>query len=853
MPNSLENIGGYAFFECEKLPIPPLPSSLIIIGDCAFGYMGTPYSESQDLIIPDLVTSIGAAAFYGRKLKSIILGHSLENIGENAFYGIGNKLDEIRIPRSVTSIGACAFFSNSNNYPSRVIVENEIPFNITGDSFRTGTGAACKTLYVPIGSKAAYEAANNWQICFKEIIEMANITFADANVKALCIAANWDTDGDGELTEIEAAAVTSLGEVFKGNTQITSFDELQYFTGLTEISEKAFENCTSLTSVKLPSTVTIIEPAAFMNCRQLESIDFNGCKAIIKYDAFANCINLVNVTLPSGTYLEGHNFFWSCTSLKSFVMEPSDNLPDAWPGGTFDLCTNLETAVVYGKVLRGPNNFHKCTSLQTVTYLDSTPGTTYNQNFGEAAPGIQFIIPEGSAETFLRQGYVNLSDKGALPIAREEFEDEVARIEVMATAAGSNTTALSLAISEARTIVNNATDYPTVFAQIAAVKEAAREYLTTAALKDEVDVTAAYVTNPDITRFDIGWQLTSGWITAGYQTASYTNGNVSIDHFDEMWKGLGDGALPDGKISQTISQLPAGLYRLEADIIATNQNDANDEVAGISLFAGSKNTGVFTENGKPQHFCVEFNNSATQNLEIGINIANTTANWVAADNFRLYYLGHIEFADANVKALCVANWDTSGDGELSETEAAAVTSLGEVFKGNTQITSFNELQYFTGLTAIDANAFNQCSQLESVVLPEGLQTIGEHAFRESGLNSISFPSTLTEVGECAFRDARNLTTIDISGCSANFEYECFMGCTSLQELYIPKTVQFKNSDNSWTWNAFGWCSSLKRVVFEAFDEGQQWSTTSLFSHCMFRSFLMISNIMLISCLGSIIL
>ena len=32
----------------------------------------------------------------------------------------------------------------------------------------------------------------------------------------------------------------------------------------------------------------------------------------------------------------------------------------------------------------------------------------------------------------------------------------------------------------------------------------------------------------------------------------------------------------------------------------------------------------------------------------------------------------IEFADAGVKALCVANWDTSGDGELSEEEAAAV-------------------------------------------------------------------------------------------------------------------------------------------------------------------------------------
>jgi hypothetical protein len=58
----------------------------------------------------------------------------------------------------------------------------------------------------------------------------------------------------------------------------------------------------------------------------------------------------------------------------------------------------------------------------------------------------------------------------------------------------------------------------------------------------------------------------------------------------------------------------------------------------------------------------------------------------------------ITFADANVKAICVANWDTNGDGELSEEEAAAVTSLGVVFKGNTEITSFDELQYFTGLT-----------------------------------------------------------------------------------------------------------------------------------------------------------
>ena len=42
---------------------------------------------------------------------------------------------------------------------------------------------------------------------------------------------------------------------------------------------------------------------------------------------------------------------------------------------------------------------------------------------------------------------------------------------------------------------------------------------------------------------------------------------------------------------------------------------------------------------------------------------------------------------------------------MSEDEAAAVSDLGEVFKGNTSITSFDELVYFNGLTSIGKNAF----------------------------------------------------------------------------------------------------------------------------------------------------
>jgi hypothetical protein len=83
-----------------------------------------------------------------------------------------------------------------------------------------------------------------------------NINFADDNVKALCVA-NWDTNHDGELSYEEAAAVTSLGDVFYYNRNITSFNELEYFTGVT-ILNGSFYNCTSLTSVKIPNSVTQI-------------------------------------------------------------------------------------------------------------------------------------------------------------------------------------------------------------------------------------------------------------------------------------------------------------------------------------------------------------------------------------------------------------------------------------------------------------------------------------------------------------------------------------------------------------------------------------------------------------------
>lgn len=181
---------------------------------------------------------------------------------------------------------------------------------------------------------------------------------------------------------------------------------------------------------------------------------------------------------------------------------------------------------------------------------------------------------------------------------------------------------------------------------------------------------------------------------------------------------------------------------------------------------------------------------------------------------------NIDFADQNVKALCVANWDTSGDGELSFAEAAEVTTLGEVFRNKTNITSFDELQYFTGLTSIadyafnrcvsltsvvipvdvtniGANAFSYCPNLTSVIIPEGLKTIGNYAFMyDTHLTGVDFPESLKTIGAQSFDNCTSLTYLFIPASVTYISYSTFIGCTGLEYVNVaPGNTVFDSRDD----------------------------------------------------------
>ena len=130
-------------------------------------------------------------------------------------------------------------------------------------------------------------------------------------------------------------------QAFDGCSSLTS---LTLPSSVTEIGWYAFSGCSGLTSLTLPSSVSSIGSFAFSGCSGLTSLTLPSCVTSIGESAFRGCSSLASLTLPSSVTSIGKSAFEGCSGLTSIYV--SWESPLSIDASTFK-DANTEKCILY--------------------------------------------------------------------------------------------------------------------------------------------------------------------------------------------------------------------------------------------------------------------------------------------------------------------------------------------------------------------------------------------------------------------------------------------------------------------------------------------------------------------------
>ncbi|MDD4110817.1 MAG: leucine-rich repeat protein, partial [Clostridia bacterium] len=325
----------------KNIVIPEFYSGKPVVGIDDYGFMNT---DIESISIPSSIVYIGENAFWNcKKLTSIIIPDSVQTIGKNTFGGC-TVLTEITLPFIGASIDATeseavfgyvfssTFFEGSYvasqyysyKYAIYYLSLSLTTVTITGGDLKPGSFYNCSSLVsITIPDTVSSIDENTFYNCtnLSNInVDKENENFTDNNGvlfnKSQTILIHYPAGKSGPYS-IPAKVTEIKTYAFRNCANLTT---INIPNSITQIGDSAFMGCSSLKSVRLPDDLSELLGSTFMGCTGLESVSFNSSLKSIGANAFSGCISLSELTIPDSVTSIGSSAFGGCRGLTEMTL-----------------------------------------------------------------------------------------------------------------------------------------------------------------------------------------------------------------------------------------------------------------------------------------------------------------------------------------------------------------------------------------------------------------------------------------------------------------------------------------------------------------------------------------------------
>ena len=499
----------------------------------------------------------------------------------------------------------------------------------------------------------------------------------------------------------------------------TSLTSIEIPSGVTSIRDHAFDNCTSLTSIEIPSGVTSIGNSAFKNCTSLASIEIPSSVTSIGNEAFAYCTNLTSIEIPSGVTSIENYAFSNCTSLNSINVDKDNQ------------SYSSEDGILFDKEKK-----------KLITYPAGKKEKEYN---------IPSSVTSIGAGTFY----------GCRSLTRIEIPSSVTSIECLAFYGCTSLTSIEI---------------PSSVTRIAAQVFYGCTSLTSIEIPSSVTSIGmwAFYNCTSLTSIEIPSSVASIGIYAFSRCVSLNS--INVDKSNQEYSSE-DGILFD-KDKKELICYPAEKKEKEYNIPSS--------VTSIGTYAFGNCTNLTR---------IEIPSSVTS---IGGGAFDNCTSLT-----RIEIPSSVTSIGTYAFSWCVSlnsiNVDKSNQ-EYSSEDGILFD------KGKTKLITYpagkkeKEYNIPSSVTSIGDYAFDNCTSLTRIEIPSSVTSIGREAFEKcERLTSIEIPSSVTSIGWNAFAYCTSLTDIEIQSIGA-FKYnyvfygakltmEVATGSKNVQEIELPDIIK----------------------------------------------------------------